>query len=113
MVDSDDVLADPDWEGYENRKITNTLDPLYVLCKNDWERNSIVNILQKYYPSKSRQEINDALEECCKIREGAKERKPFIACIVGKLTSEDEWLEILKNLDLPKLPPKKKRPPKP
>ena len=73
-----------DWSEYDNKKIRDGRDRSKFSCEEAWEREYLINKLEKHFPHKTRQHIKDAIEACCRAS-SERERTAFVTCVTGRL----------------------------
>lgn len=72
------------WKNIDNKKLK-MKDRMYFSCTEDWEVDTLRDKIMDNYPSYSDDEVNKAIESCCKSESAPYERLAFENCVLMKL----------------------------
>ncbi len=60
-------------------------DRNFVACDEKYEREYIVKIIREEFPYYTQQEVEQAVDSCCKSIPAPRPRDKFLECLKGKL----------------------------
>jgi hypothetical protein len=78
-------ILETDWTDYDNRKLRNNPDARFFACTEPWEREYLITKIKALYPTHSRQEIVDAIDQCCKTTPAPHPRQKLVECVMHRL----------------------------
>lgn len=79
-------ILSENWSDYDNRKKKKE-DALFFSCEEEWERTYLVTKIRKNYPQYSEQQINTAINTCCRVIDAPRPRDKFVSCVINRLRS--------------------------
>ena len=78
-------ILNDDWSSYDHKKRSQGEDVIYFDCRESWEVDYLVKIIEKLYPEYDETIIRAAIARCCKMAGAPRSRESFVACVASKL----------------------------
>ena len=85
---SSKIILEEDWEDYDDRKKKKD-DRLFFSCQESWEIDYLVDKIHKNFPKVTKEQIGNAIKQCCNTVAAPRPRKTFVECVMKRLGLDD------------------------